>query len=71
MVPRDQFNLFAYPEISQFNHKVFEDHVNYVYLLYVLKGLLKSSHLQTIEKVLAFVYYHEDFFNGKHRLMVI
>lgn len=70
IIPRNQLALFEYPEISAYSHKLFEDHVNYVYLIYVLKGLLKSSHLQVLEKALTFIYYHVDFFNGSHRLLV-
>ena len=63
-------HLFKYPEISQYNHGYFEDKINYVYFLYVLKGLIKMPHVQLIQKILSFIYYNEDFFNGKHRLQV-
>lgn len=62
--------LFTYPEISLYNHSYFEDRINYVYFLYVLKGLIKMPHVQIIEKVLTFIYFNEDFFSGKHRLQV-
>lgn len=71
IIPHNELALFEYPEISAYSHKLFEDHVNYVYLVYVLKGLLKSSHLQVLEKALTFIYYHVDFFNGSHRLLVL
>lgn len=63
--------LYRYPEISAYNHSYFEDRINYVYFLYVLKGLIKMPHVQIIEKVLSFIYFNEDFFNGKHRLQVL
>ena len=66
----DELRLFPCPEISQYNHKMFEAKINYVYLIYVLKGLIKMPHVQILEKVLVFIYSNEDFFNGEHRLMV-
>lgn len=70
IIPLNELRLFAYPEISQYNHMEFEEKNNYVYFLYVLKGLIRMPHLQILEKVITFVYFNEDFFNGKHRLMV-
>ena len=66
----NELRLFPYPEICLYNHKMFEAKINYVYLVYVLKGLMKMPHVQILEKVLVFIYYNEDFFNGEHRLMV-
>ena len=70
IIPLNELRLFAYPEISQYNHMEFEEKNNYVYFLYVLKGLIRMPHLQILEKVITFVYFNEDFFSGKHRLMV-
>ena len=70
IIPQAKLSLYPYPEISPYSHSLFEDRVNYVYIIYVLKALIKSSHLQIIEKVLTFIYYHQDFFNGNHRKMV-
>ena len=53
-----------------YNHSYFEDRVNYVYFLYVLKQLIKMPHVQIIEKIITFIYFNEDFFNGKHRYQV-
>ena len=65
-----QLHPFAYPEISPYNHGEFEDKLNYVYLIYVLKQLITMPHLQILQKVITFLYYNEDFFNGAHRLLV-
>ena len=66
----EQLRVFAYPEISPFNHAEFEDKLNYVYLVYALRQLIAMPHLQILQKVLTFLYYNEDFFNGAHRLLV-
>lgn len=70
ITPLSQLRLFPFPEISPYNHMEFEAKSNYVYFLYVLKGLIRMPHLQILEKVITFVYMNEDFFNGEHRLMV-
>ncbi|KAK8824201.1 hypothetical protein WA556_003525 [Blastocystis sp. ATCC 50177/Nand II] len=70
ITPLSQLRLFPFPEISPYNHMEFEAKSNYVYFLYVLKGLIRMPHLQILEKVITFVYMNEDFFNGEHRLML-
>ncbi len=71
IVPLAEMHLFAYPEVSRYNHMLFESRINYVYFLYVLQGLIRMPHIQILEKVITFIYFNEDFFNGEHRLMVL
>lgn len=70
VIQPQQLQHFAYPEISPYNHGEFEDKLNYVYLIYALKQLIAMPHLQILQKVITFLYYNEDFFNGAHRLLL-
>ena len=70
LTPLAELRLFAWPEVSRTNHMLFENQVNYVYLCYVLRELLRMPHVQILEKILTFVYLNEDFFNGDHRYQV-
>lgn len=70
IVPLPEMRLFAYPEVSLYSHMLFESRINYVYFLYVLQGLIRMPHIQILEKVITFIYFNEDFFNGEHRLML-
>ena len=70
LTPLQELRPFAWPEVSRTNHMLFENQVNYVYLCYVLRELLRMPHVQILEKILTFVYLNEDFFNGDHRYQV-